>query len=406
MIISISWRNVWRNKLRSSVILTAVGLGMIAGIFIWAFNAGMVNKRIETAISTEASNIQIHKKGYLEDPNVNKLILNSDSIIGIIENHELVKGASGRLLVSGMAMSAEKGTGAMVMGIVPEKEMKITDIHKNIVEGKYFEGIKRNPIVIGKKLAEKLNLKVRSKVILTFQQMDGSIIKAQFRVCGIYDITNNMYEEVNLFVRFNDLSNIINMNLNASNEIAIKMIDNHDEEQVFGELKEKFSEFDVKIWRELLPEINLIEESTDISMFVFIIIILLGLCLAIVNTMLMAVLERVKEIGMLMAIGMNKIRVFLMILMETIFLTFTGTILGVILSIGISYYFGIVGIDLSSGAEVYESMGFSAIVYPMLRVKYIIIVMIMVSIASVLSSIFPAIKALRLNPADAIRSDV
>ena len=406
MIASISWRNVWRHKLRSSVILAAVAIGICAGVFSWAFYKGMMNQRVETAIATEASNIQIHQKGYIEDPDIKKYISNGDQIAESILKNQGIRGVSRRILSNAMATSAEQGTGVLVVGIDPAQEKKVTNISERMMVGEYFEGVNRNPIVIGKKLAEKLKVKERSKIILTLQQIDGTLTKAQFRVAGIYDITNTMYEEMNVFVKAEDLAEIMQLDPQACHEIAIKLSDNSKEAEMYNTLKPQFITLDVKGWREIMPEVSLAEESIDVSMIVFMIVILVGLSLAIINTMLMAVLERVKEIGMLMAIGMNRKRVFNMILMETVFLTITGTIVGIIIASLLSLYYGNTGIDLSMGTEVYESMGYDSFIYPVLSTNIIFKVAIMVIIASILSAIYPAIKALKLKPADAIRSDV
>lgn len=406
MIIPISWRNVWRNRVRSYVILSAVAIGIFAGVFIWAFYVGMVNQRIDTAIKTEASNVQIHKNGYLQDPDVKKYMKNTSEIMKEISEMPNIKGVSGRILVSAMVMSAEQGSGATVIGIDPLQEKKVSNIYDKIIAGKYFEGTKRNPIVIGKKMADKLKLKVRSKVVITLQQMDGTMTRAQFRVAGIYKITNAIFEEMNVFVRSRDLEKILGIQPDAVHEIAIKLTNNNLETDAFNMIKSRFPDLDVKTWRELMPEVSLVEQSMDISMIVFILIILVGLCLAIINTMLMAVLERVKEIGMLMAIGMNRQRIFRMIMMETIFLSITGTIVGIIVASLFSVIMGKVGINLSMGAAAYESLGYDSIIYPMLNWKMIIYTTIMVLIASLLSAIYPAIKALKLKPAEAIRTDV
>lgn len=406
MLIQISWRNVWRHKLRSSVILSAVAIGIFAGVFSWAFYAGMMNERVETAIATEASNIQIHQKGYLEDPDIKKYIVNSSEIAKKISSIEGIKGVSERVITNAMATSAEQGTGVMVIGIDPEQEKKVTNIGEQVTVGSYFGSEARNPIVIGKKLAEKLKIKERSKIVLTLQQTDGTITRAQFRVSGIYDITNSMYEEMNVFVRTGDLASVTLLDPQLCHEIAIKVTDNSREAEILRKVQPLFPTLDVKGWRELMPEVSVAEESIDVSMIVFIIVILVGLSLAIINTMLMAVLERVKEIGMLMAIGMNRKRVFNMILLETIFLTITGMVVGIVIASLLSLYFGKTGIDISMGSEVYESMGYASIIYPVLSTKIIIEVAVMVVIASILSAIYPAWKALKLKPADAIRSDV
>ncbi len=406
MLAQVSWRNVWRHKLRSSVIIFAVAIGIFAGVFAWAFYKGMMNERVETAISTESSNIQIHQRTYLEDPGIKKFIANGNEIAEKIEKIQGIKGVSKRLLSNAMVTSAEQGTGVMVIGIDPEQEKKVTNISESVSIGTYFKETGKNPVLIGKKLAEKLKIKERSKIVLTLQQLDGTITRAQFRVAGIYNITNSMYEEMNVFVRSQDLAGILQLDASACHEIAVKVVDNNTENVIFNKIKPLFPSLDVKEWRELMPEVSVAEESIDVSMIVFIIVILVGLSLAIINTMLMAVLERVKEIGMLMAIGMTRKRVFNMILLETIFLTITGMVVGIVIASLLSLYFGKTGIDISMGSEVYESMGYTSLIYPVLSAKIIIEVAIMVVIASILSAIYPAWKALKLKPADAIRSDV
>jgi ABC-type lipoprotein release transport system permease subunit len=305
-----------------------------------------------------------------------------------------------------MATSAEQGTGVLVVGIDPEKEKKVTNIYSKITKGNYLENSGHNPVIIGKKLAQKLKVKERSKIILTLQQTDGTLTKAQFRVAGIYDITNNVYEEMNIFVNAKDLSELLQLQSGVYQEIAVKVTDNAKEMETFDLLRTKYPALDVKSWRELMPEVSVAEESIDISMIIFMIVILAGLSLAIVNTMLMAVLERIKEIGMLMAIGMNRKRIFRMILLETTFLTFTGTAIGIVIAVLLSAFFHHTGIDISMGTEVYESLGYDSFIYPVLSPKIVIYVTFMVILASILSAIYPALKALRLKPADAIRSDV
>jgi ABC-type lipoprotein release transport system permease subunit len=405
-IASIAWRNVWRHKLRSSVILSAVAIGICAGVFSWAFYTGMMNQRVETAIATESSNIQIHQPGYLEDPEIKKFLVHGYELTGEISRLPGIKGVSGRILANAMATSAEQGTGVIVVGIDPEKDKKVTNIYSKITKGNYLENSGHNPVIIGKKLAQKLKVKERSKIILTLQQTDGTLTKAQFRVAGIYDITNNVYEEMNIFVNAKDLSELLQLQSGVYQEIAVKVTDNAKEMETFDLLRTKYPALDVKSWRELMPEVSVAEESIDISMIIFMIVILAGLSLAIVNTMLMAVLERIKEIGMLMAIGMNRKRIFRMILLETTFLTFTGTAIGIVIAVLLSAFFHHTGIDISMGTEVYESLGYDSFIYPVLSPKIVIYVTFMVILASILSAIYPALKALRLKPADAIRSDV
>ncbi len=162
---------------------------------------------------------------------------------------------------------------------------------------------------------------------------------------------------------------------------------------------------EVKTWKELSPEMSLLTDSMNQYMYVFILIILLGLCFGIINTMLMAVLERTKEIGMLMAIGMNKRRIFSMIILESIMLTVTGGIFGIGLGAAVTKFFETTPINLSMFSEGLESYGYASVVYTSLQPEMLVIISILVILTGLFSAVYPARKALKLNPAEATRTD-
>jgi len=168
-------------------------------------------------------------------------------------------------------------------------------------------------------------------------------------------------------------------------------------------LKSEYPNFQTLTWTELMPDMKMMNESMEFMIYIFVIIILLALGFGIVNTMLMVILERVKELGMLMAIGMNKLRVFTMIVLETIFLSLVGGIVGIALAVGLTIITGKTGLDLSLWAEGLSSQGFDTMVYPTIGIDSVIIVTILVIITGILSAIYPARKAIKLNPAEAIR---
>jgi ABC-type lipoprotein release transport system permease subunit len=405
MILSIAWKNIWRNKLRSSVILIAMTLGLTAGVFMVAFFYGMAEQRINTAIKTEASHIQIHQSEYLQNPDLKKRIDNGQQIASEVQNIKHIQGVSDRLIIHSMVASAETGSGVKITGINPQKEMGVTNIHEKIVEGKYFDGIKRNPVVIGRELADKLNVKLRSKIIIRAQEANGTLTGGSFRVVGIYETSNTSFDEMNVFVRKSDLSGLLKVPGNSAHEIAILLDDSEYLNPVLNHLKMNYPQLDIRPWNKLMPEVGVLKESLNVSMYLFLIIILLALAFSIVNTMLMAVLERIKEIGMLMAIGMNRRKVFAMIISETVMLTLVGGGLGIVFGGLITYSLSETGIDLSMYAKGFEAYGYEAIVYPELKTGSVFTVTALVVVVGLLSGIYPAIKALKLNPAEAIRTD-
>ncbi|HOP05480.1 MAG TPA: ABC transporter permease [Tenuifilaceae bacterium] len=406
MILSVSWRNIWRNKTRSLVIITAIALGIFAGVYTIAFMYGWINQKIESVINTEMSHIQLHHPEYLETNEVHDFIPDIVSLRNEILGMDSVKAVSARVIATCMVASAETGSGVQLVGIDPENEMLVTNIHKKIVEGEYFNGVKRNPIVIGEKLAQKLKVKVRSKIVVTITEMDGTLTGGAFRVAGIYRTSNTTYDEMKAFVRAEDLRRLLNINPTAGHEIAVVVDKNGMELPIAEKLKAKYTGLQTLTWTKLVPEMELMNENINLMMYIFVVIILLALGFGIVNTMLMVIMERVKELGMLMAVGMNRVRVFGMIVTETIFLSLTGGVVGIVLALATIAITAKTGIDLSLWAQGLNSAGFDAIIFPTIGIDSVIVVTILVIITGLLSALYPARKAINLNPAEAIRIDM
>ncbi|MCX2745466.1 FtsX-like permease family protein [Mangrovivirga sp. M17] len=403
MLFAIAWKNIWRNKVRSLVVIIAVMLGMWAGAFILAYIYGMIDQRLQDAIGSEVSHLQIHHPEYEKDNDPKYFITNSGEIIHDINNDPAVKDISGRVLAFGMVASPGKSFGGKFIGIDPASEDSVTQLSHNVTEGEYLSPEDKNKVIIGKKLAEKLKVKLRSKIVLTFQDIDGNIVAGAFRIIGIFQSYNSTLEESNLYVNQKDLSQLQNTNDNV-HEIAILLKD-ADNVPLFQEkLTSKYPDLLTQGWKELAPELGFMIDSLDQYMIIFFVIILLALSFGIVNTMLMAVLERVREIGMLMAIGMNKWKLFGMISLETIFMVMIAAPLGLLFAFITIEYLGTNGLDMSGiYKEGYSAFGFKSVIYPQLETRYYFNIMILVAATAVLASIYPAITALRLDPVKAIR---
>ncbi|MBI5217517.1 MAG: ABC transporter permease [Bacteroidia bacterium] len=401
----LSWKNIWRNKLRSIVVITAVTLGVFAGIFMIAFMNGMVEDRIKSVIRTEISHIQIHQPDFKENHDFSLRINNADSLIQKIIQTKYVAAVCKRIIISSLVASAETNTGVIITGIVPDEEKKVTNISDKIIVGKYFEGRGKNAVVIGKKFVEKLKVTINKKIIITLQDINKNITSGAFRVVGIYETDNTMYDEANVFVRYNDLCILTGLNDTETHEIAVLLTKNESSETVKQELKKNFPELEVQDWMELSPEAGYLVSAMDQYMIIFILIILLALCFGIINTMLMVVLERVKELGMLMAVGMSKPRVFFMIMLETVYLSLTGGLIGIVSGYIICKHLEKAGLNLYFWKEVYSSVGYSSFIYPTIDFQMIVFTTWMVILTGILSALYPAYKALKLNPAEATRTE-
>jgi ABC-type lipoprotein release transport system permease subunit len=383
--------------------ISAIAVGICAGVFSAAFYKGMLVQRMEKVINTEISHLQIHHPNFRQSNDINEYIEGSTDLANRIREIPEIDGVSERLVVYSMIASAETGAGVRIQGVDPKYERMTTNLHEKVVDGNYFEEDRRNPVLIGHKLAEKLKVRLGSKVVITLQDLENNITAGAFRVVGIFNSVNNAYDEANVFVRFNDLARLMNMPENAAHEIAVYTNNFEKVDQLKNQISALSKKEEVMTWKEISPEMNYYTEFMDFYMYIFIVIILFALLFGIINTMLMAVMERAKEIGMLMAVGMNKLRVFNMIMFETVLLSLTGGAVGVFIGYLISKYFETRAIDLSLWGQAYQDLGYDPFVYTIIESKWLIIIPILVIITGIIASIYPAIKALSNDPAEALR---
>jgi len=392
--------------LRSAVVIFAIASGLVGGLFSSAWMNGMADQRVKNTFALETAHIQLHHKKFADNFDVRKTISSTDEKLKELSKIEGVKAVTSRLKTSAMAASANKNMGVTLIGVTPDSEKEVFQLYKkiNTNSGDFFDTKRKNSIIISKALAEELKVKLKSKIVLTFQDYNGQITGAAFNIIGIFKTDNNTWDKMHVFVKNSDLQKVLEIPNGESHEIDV-LLNNFDQAKLMSlELQKKYPDVLSEDWSEIQPYLSFISEYMNIMMGVFMLIILGALGFGIVNTMLMVVLERTKELGMLMAIGMNKKRIFVMIMYETVFLALVGAIIGEIISVFLINYYAKVGIDLSSMAEGMESVGYSAITYPMLESYRYIQITILVFLTGMLASIYPALKALKLHPAEAIRT--
>jgi putative ABC transport system permease protein len=398
----IAWRNIWRNKLRSIAVMASVVLGLVAGVFSSAMVEGMMNGRFQNFIEKELSHIQVHHPEFIGQHEIFQTTQADKSVLNKVLDMPLVKSAAIRTKTQSMIASATFTGGVQLSGISPEHENNTTGFAENIIEGEYLDKSDRNAILIGESLAEKMKVGVGSRIVLTFQDAENEIISSAFRVKGIFETYYTRFDENNAFVNLE----YINEYLKIGNEFHEMAILAHDAEQldnIVADVQPLFPEMKVRKWNEISPELDYWVEMGSVFSFIFIGVIMIGLAFGLLNTMLMAVFERTKELGMLMAIGMNKTKVFSLIVLETVALSLTGTTVGMILAYLIIAYTKKNGIDLSAFSDVMKEIGFENMIYPVMNWNFYSIVPFVVFFTALLAAIYPAMKALSLNPADAVR---
>jgi ABC-type lipoprotein release transport system permease subunit len=302
-----------------------------------------------------------------------------------------------------MVSTAHGARGLQVSGIDPELETNVTGINSRIVEGSFFTQDGKQEIVISRRIAEKLKTGLKKKVVVTFQNTNSEIITSAFRIAGIFDSRNKIVDETTAYVKATDLRPLTGLAEGDFHEFAILLPESDSTEVMQARLKSTLPAMSVQTFREISPDLDLFDSQIRINMIIMTSIIMLALIFGIINTMLMAVLERVRELGMLMAIGMTRIRVFLMVVWETVFVAMIGAPLGMIFGHFTIQSLKRTGIDLSMWAQGLEQWGMSTVVRPQLESEVYLFISIAIFITALLAAIYPSLKATRLKPVEALR---
>ncbi|MTI89355.1 MAG: ABC transporter permease [Balneolaceae bacterium] len=400
-IVKLGWKNVWRNPTRSLVVVIAVSLGTWAGIFSAGFFNGMMEDSMNNQINLSVGHIQIMHPRFDDLYHPKYSIPHADSVAGILTDQPYVEQVFMKSVVMGLAQSPRNGFGVTINGITPQTD-SVAGVEEYLVEGTMPVESARNPVLIGIELAKRLDLDMKSRMVLSFQDVHGEITGGAFRVAGIFDTFNDGYDENTVFVFRDDLNRLIG-DAHAIHNIRVDTDDLGQARAYVETLSKEFPGLEIKAWGDLAPELQYVYDMRDFTMYIVMIIIIIGLVFSIINTMLMAVLERTRELGMLRAIGMNKARTFSMVMWETVFLTMVGAPAGLLLGWSCVRYFGSQGIDLSAFAQGLGEYGMSTMIYPSLGWAYYTNIVLMIAVAAILSALYPAWRTLKLRPVEAIR---
>lgn len=402
MTISLAWKNIWRNRSRSMALLMAIGLGVAAGLILMGLVKGMLIQRFDSLIENQFSHIQIHAPEFLTEQESALTLPAVEKWREGVESVPQLQAYAFRTLTQAMLASGYTAQGVQVIGINPDSEKQMNRFYENLTEGQYLPEDIRNPIMISERMARKLRVQLGGRLVLTFQNLSGDITSAAFRVAGVFRTSNAGYDDMHVMVRAEDMQSLLS-DVPVWHQMAILLHDHQDANEVAKMLQEKYPHLDIRSWSQLSPELTILMEQGNFFSYIFMVIILLGLAFGILNTMLMAVFERMQELGMLMAIGMNKTKIALMIILETIYISFVGGLVGLGIGLGFMGMFGEKGLDLQGLSDALAEFGYDSVIYPQIALAEIITVLILVFLTALASSIGPALRAIRLNPAEAVR---
>lgn len=405
---SVSWRNIWRNKRRTYVILTAIVIGISSMIFLASFMRGVMEGMIENSVDELTGHIKIQNSMFREDPSIENIIENPDEIIEQIhkvfpENTRTAK----RIVLDSVVNTARESYGVKLVAIDFENEKGLSFIGDCKISGEPFTGEDSSSAIMGMALAGKLGLGTGKRFVLTARNINGEVSSGSFKIKGLYLAEMELTEKLYLFIPFKGAEKLLHLNGEVT-EISVKL-------PYKSIAKKDLSPLNIKInsllnenlksetWKELLPSVEAYLTLFDQFLFIWYLVVFIAMGFGIVNTILMAVFERMREFGLLKAIGMKPFRIFKMVLTETLFLLVVGMVAGNLAGFLIILMFSKSGIDLSAFSRGIEMLKFKRTIFLIIESKDVIIANLTVFILGLIVGIYPAVRAAKFSPIETMR---
>ena len=402
MLITIAWRNLWRNHRRSLIMLTAIAIGLWGMIWMTALMRGMVDQMIDDAINTLSGHVQVHAPGYLDDPSI------EHNIPAVEDNPQLqqlldstqVTAWSQRVRVPAVIRSERDVYGVTLIGIDPEREVGLSFIADSVNEGRYLETAADKQVLVGRKLLEQLETKPGRRIVLMSQDPDNNIAERGFRIAGVFDADLQATETGYVFAGIDTVRKMLRMG-DVVSEISLLGTDYRDVDGLAQEVQTVSDYGETKTWLQLDPYMASMLNVMDGFIFIWFGVIFLALSFGLVNTLLMAVFERTREIGLIQALGMQPGSILFMVLVESLIMLLIGLFAGNLLS-----WLTILpirdGIDISGVSAGLEWAGMSSTLSPSVLASDVLLANSIVLVLGVAASLLPAWRASRKVPVEAI----
>lgn len=402
MLFTIAWRNIWRNRRRSLIIMVSIVVGVAATMVSDGLSIGMVRQMLDNQIGSHTSHIQIHAKGFNDNQVIQTSISDLPRIEAALGSTRGVKTWSRRVITFGLLSSALNASGGLIVGVEPDRESAVTTIKSSIVDGRYLSG---NPheVVIGRRMAEKLGVGTGDKVVGMASALSGDVGSDLFRVVGVYQTVSSEFDKIHMFASLAGAQEMLELEGRVL-EYAVTVDRLESVEEVKRILIRKLGDaYEVLSYRDLLPMLVYMVDMYGQMMLVMYLVIGLAMVFGIINTMLMSVFERIQEFGVLMAIGMKNSYLFRMVMTEALLIAGMGTVVGLITGIVAVLTLGATGIDFAMFSEGLSSFGVGTVIYPRLTIDSVISVIVVIPLTALVGSVYPALKATHLQPVSAIR---
>ena len=404
MELQLAWRNIWRNPRRTVIIMIAVIIGVWTMVALTSLMRGMITDMVENGIATLTGDMKIYPAKYHEDPSVAYRIDDPAAVLskivgGLPQNAK----SAARVRVNAVASNARHSTGIILVGIDPAQENGVSFIGDGVTDGRMIAPEDENAIVVGQALLEKFETRIGRKLILMSQDADREIASRAFKIRGVYRARLAATEKQFVFVSKSSAQKMLNIG-NGVSEISI-VIDDHEKTGPMAETIRallKDTGLEIYTWKDLLPMLKSYLEIFNGFIFLWYLVVFVAMAFGIVNTLLMAVFERMREFGLLKALGMKPALILRSVLIESGIILILGLAAGNLLAMASVMIVAAAGIDLSALSAGFEYAGMSSVIYPELVWRDVLLANGVVLLLGLVVSVYPAVKAARITPVEAM----
>jgi len=407
--LKLGWRNLWLHPVRTVLTAAALAVGIAALTFLSAMDDGWMQQIKTNFATTVTGHIQIHARGFEDSRNLSQRIDNPDRVIAAIRHAHGMRGIATRVRVSGLASSAGANAGAQVYGVQPEREKQMSRLSGFVTVGSWLPDHDAHASVVGDGLADRLGIGLGDKLVVMAAVPGGDIVSEVFRVRGL--IHSGVMEVDNLIVIVPQSTAQHWLGLgDAVTDIVIRA-DSFDQvnalttviKQALSKLNGGDPLFEVLRWFDIDPMAQQWADFADAYTWFVLFIVIIVVLAEVLNTMLMSMHERVREFGLMGALGVMPIQIFAMVVWETVILVLIGGAAGFALGGGLSLLYGAYGIDLSQFAIAFSFMYMDPVVHPLLQADSVLRILAAALFGAMIAGLIPAWKASKLEPAHALR---
>ena len=398
LLVQLSARNLTRHKRRNFMLLMAICVAVAGVTFMNSLIRGFQYDMQESAVANLTGHVKILAPGYLDDPSIQKSFELANDWQPDIAAEEL-DGWAARIRIPGVIMSERETRGIQFVGVDPAQE-SISFLGDAEYDGESLRDDSDKRIVIGRALAEQLETKVGRRLVIITQGADGLNREMGFRIAGFYDAEGTGLEKIFVFTGIKTLQDMVDAEVFT--EVSIKLTGTPKEFGIKAVLSKFFTGLVVLDWQELEPQAAAMFLFADAAIFIWFLIMMGALIFGLVNTLITAVMERVRELGMLRAVGMRPGAVIVQVVLESTFMMALGVTIGIGIGTGLVLWAG-EGIDLTQWAQGMEMAGMRSVLVPKLMIPDLILVAGLSMVFGVLASLYPAWRAVKITPLEALR---